>query len=94
MEAAILFGLKDVYFIIVRILTLQGRAGYHSKKNPENELFSGGNQHRAKVLCEFSFFYPDCTVDTGITPVHARLALVGYTTDRELDLRPHPAPKE
>jgi len=33
-----------------------------------------------------SFFYPDYTVDSGVSPDHAprSVALVGYTTDREL----------
>jgi hypothetical protein len=51
----------------------------------------------------FTFFHPDCTVGPGVSPDHARLAnpvrlaLAGYTADRELAAdttsTPHPAPK-
>ena len=41
-----------------------------------------------------TFFYPDYTVGPGVTPDPAqKIALVGFTTDRELRLPSHPAPK-
>ena len=52
------------------------------------------------VLNQFasdSFLHPDCTVDSGISPDHARDNLRSWvvTTDRELRfLASHPAPKE
>jgi hypothetical protein len=41
-----------------------------------------------------TFFHPDFTVGSGVTPDPARdSALVGFTTDRELRSPSHPAPK-
>ncbi len=57
-------------------------------------------QYHAQAL---TFFHPDCTVGPGVSPDHARwastfrLALAGFTADRELVVdtssTPHPAPK-
>jgi len=41
-----------------------------------------------KILL-FIFFYPDFTVGTGFSPVHARILLVGFTTGMEF----HQSPK-
>jgi|GEM_PF-5429381 len=42
-------------------------------KNPENKVrFGGVNQHRDQMVLSFTFFYPDYTVGSGITPDHAR----------------------
>jgi hypothetical protein len=39
----------------------------------------------AKANALATFFYPDYTVGPGVSPDHAhQLALVGFTTDREL----------
>ncbi len=41
-----------------------------------------------------TFFHPDYTVGPGVTPDPAQnIALVGFTTDRELRSPSHPAPK-
>jgi hypothetical protein len=75
-------------------------------KKPENsECFRGVNQHiNPRGSCRFTFYYPDYTVGSGITPDHALCSddlsryykmLVGFTTDREFTriVRCHPAPK-
>jgi len=40
-----------------------------------------------------AFFHPDFTVGSGISPDPALHVLAGFTAGRELDVRPHPAPK-
>jgi hypothetical protein len=77
----------------------QAGAESDANKNPENKkCFRGMNPHRDHTALSFTFFYPDYTVGSGITPDHALRSddlsryykmLVGFTTDREL----HPAPK-
>jgi len=61
------------------------------EKSPENECFRGGTANKLNSL--LTFFYPDYTVDPGVSPGHASLMRVGCTTDRELEVTPHPAPK-
>ena len=47
----------------------------------------GANEQPAltQVRTVNTFYYPDYTVDSGISPDHASETLVGYTTDRELE---------
>jgi hypothetical protein len=47
-------------------------------------VFSGRYSKHAYSL--LTFFYPDYTVDPGISPGHALFVLVGFTTDRELEV--------
>jgi len=37
------------------------------------------------IISSLTFFYPDYTVDPGVSPGHAFWMRVGYTTDRELE---------
>jgi len=37
------------------------------------------------IISSLTFFYPDYTVDPGVSPGHASWMRVGYTTDRELE---------
>jgi len=46
-----------------------------------------------KFVSGKAFFHPDYTVGSGISPDHALLVLAGYTAGRDLEHRPHPAPK-
>jgi hypothetical protein len=81
-------------------LGAQNQAGAESdaesrqNKKPENrKCFRGVNQHiDPRGSCRFTFYYPDYTVGSGITPDHALCSddlsryykmLVGFTTDRE-----------
>jgi hypothetical protein len=57
-----------------------------NNKKPEDAWFSGHITGHCKQRSVNSFFHPDYTVDPGISPGPAQFALVGYTTDRELEL--------
>jgi len=58
-------------------------------------VFGARGLRNGQIGLFLTFFYPDCTVGPGVSPDHALVvALVGFTTDRELGARrPHPAPK-
>jgi hypothetical protein len=45
------------------------------------------------IVSSLTFFYPDYTVDPGVSPGHASWMRVGYTTDRELELCSSPCPE-
>ena len=53
-------------------------------KNPETQRSRGRQNRRKKSTNKNTFFYPDCTVDPGISPDHARVRSWVITTDREL----------
>ena len=64
----------------------------------------GSTDQRTVDWSDMTFFHPDCTVGSGVSPDHTQKnALAGYTADRELILRlmntdqslfgSHPAPK-
>ena len=59
-----------------------------NKKAPEQSGATIYHQFCRRSACS-SFFHPDFTVGTGITPVHAAMQLADYTAGREL----HPTPK-
>ena len=53
------------------ILTASG-----GEKSPENVCFRGGTANKLNSL--LTFFYPDYTVDPGVSPSHAPMVRVGF----------------
>ena len=76
-----LFRLISIYLYFKKKTCKQINSFRALKKFPKT-IVSGANQH----IYVLAFFYPDFTVDSGISPDHARFVRVGFTTDRELEV--------